>query len=152
VVKYLPVADDGIKFAAGLDKLVVYLPGANVLQRWDLATLQREVTLPNPVSGTVDVVEMGSASRGPLLLGTTDDAGGGSLTFLDPLTFRAPPFQRLGRRDGRAFRFDGTVPAVRVSADGRLVTLWAPRTSPSGLEALVFNGRTVRGRYEHTEA
>jgi hypothetical protein len=33
VVKYLPVADDGLKFAAGMDNLMTFLPGDNLLER-----------------------------------------------------------------------------------------------------------------------
>ena len=34
-----------VKFAAGLNKLVVALPDSNLLQRWDLATLSREAVV-----------------------------------------------------------------------------------------------------------
>jgi hypothetical protein len=33
VVKYLPVADGGLKFAAGMDNLMTFLPGDNLLER-----------------------------------------------------------------------------------------------------------------------
>src|SRR5262249_34530620 len=38
VVKYLPVADDRVLFAAGMNKLLVVLPDKNLIQRWSLAT------------------------------------------------------------------------------------------------------------------
>src|SRR5262249_30090544 len=50
VVKYLPVAEDEISFTAGLDKLFVALPAANLLQRWDLTTFEKELTVPAPVA------------------------------------------------------------------------------------------------------
>jgi len=148
VVKYLPVAEDNPKFAAGAEKLVVYLPGANVLQRWDLATLEREVTVTNPVSGTVHVLLLGSASRGPLVIGAA--GGGRGLTFLDPLTFKELEYRYTDGQPGRGVRFENYPPTVRISADGRVLTMWTPGLSPSGLHSLVLEGRTLRDHYEHT--
>jgi hypothetical protein len=112
VVKYLPAADDNVRFAAGQDKLLVALPGERVLQRWSLQTFEREATARIPVAGTVTVLCMGSASHGPLYVGAELDRGRGAVHFLDPATLKAIDVKIT----------KGKLPAdgvyVRASADG----------------------------------
>ncbi len=122
IVKYLPVPDDNVKLAAGMDVLIVALPSSNVLQRWSLTTFEREATVPCPVNGVVHGVAMGSASRGPLVVcsGAGDRFGRNEITLLDPQNFKesdAVPRDRGGPNAG----FDPRVVPVRVSADGRVV-------------------------------
>ncbi len=50
VAKYIPMVEDAALFAAGMNKLYVYSPNAAVFQRWDLATFEKEATVPNPYS------------------------------------------------------------------------------------------------------
>ena len=50
VVKELPAPED-LKFAAGLDKLVIALPGSKTLQRWDLNTFELEKTAALDLNG-----------------------------------------------------------------------------------------------------
>ena len=59
---FIPVDADDVKFAGGVDKLVVGLPSKGLLQRWDLATLQRELTV-QAGSGTLKHVALGYASQ-----------------------------------------------------------------------------------------
>src|SRR5262249_12287603 len=82
VVKYLPVAEGGAYFAAGLDKLFVGLPSRNQIQRWDLTTFECEATAPAPVP--LRGLAMGSAAREPLVVQTR----GGGLFLLDPGTLQ----------------------------------------------------------------
>src|SRR5262249_8484309 len=120
IVKYLPVGDDNVKFAAGMDKLLVALPDKNVIQRWDLNTLEREVTAPLAVQGTVNALYMGSASAGPLLVGLANNdprAGSSRALFLDPRTLKAVTYkwskEPLNNFTSRLARLspDGTVVA-----------------------------------------
>src|SRR5262249_44728636 len=62
VVKSLPLAEDRLLFAAGLDKLLVVFPDKNLVQRWSLNTFERDVTAPLAVQGKVFTAAMGSAS------------------------------------------------------------------------------------------
>ncbi len=63
VIKYLPTVEDNVRFAAGQDVLVLYLPERNEFQRWSLKTLEREAAEPSPFKGlTVVSLCMGSAS------------------------------------------------------------------------------------------
>src|SRR5262249_23403607 len=56
VVKYLPVGASDIKLAAGMTKLLVALPESRILQRWDLTSLTREVTVPLPTTDRLNAM------------------------------------------------------------------------------------------------
>ncbi len=146
VVKYLPVAEDHVLFAAGMDKLLVAYPARNVLQRWNLTTFEREVTATLPVSGTVNALCMGSASNGPLLvgLGNNDPRGGSSSAlFLDPLTLKTLTIKWL-KEPMAGF----TTRLVRAAPDGT-VFAWHEGFGgePHALKCAVLNGAsgTVAG-------
>jgi hypothetical protein len=109
VVKYLPVPEGQVFFAAGLEKLIVALPTSQALQRWSLRTLEWEATVPCPVKGTVQGLAMGSASRGPLAISTPPAI----LRLLDP--------QTLKESDCKLEAGAGSGPLLRVSADGRVI-------------------------------
>src|SRR5262249_33935964 len=84
VVKYLPVAEDDALIAACVDKLFVVLPTANVIQRYSLATFEKELTAPVSAEvKSVSVAMLGSASRGPLMLNGENGA-----FFFDPYTLK----------------------------------------------------------------
>lgn len=146
VVKYLPVAEDDIKMAAGLDKLIVALPSSNVFQRWDLTTFKKEVAVPNPLTGTVTRLLMGSATRGPLIIGASGGKGGP--VFLDPLTFKDADYQVAG--NNVFLNFGSADVQTRISANGDVITGWTPGVSPTGLTSLVRQGKTYTQHYEHT--
>ncbi len=69
-VKYLSVNDADVKFAAGRDKLIVALPTSGVIQRWDLKTFEKDVTVAIPFATRLIAICMGSNSDGPLLVCT----------------------------------------------------------------------------------
>jgi predicted Zn-dependent protease with MMP-like domain len=140
VVKYLPAAEDGIKFAAGMDKLVVYLPTGNILQRWSLATFEREVAAPCPVQGGIAALAMGSASQGPLVLARTAGQNFGlnpALMLLDPVTFKESGYKLGAGASG--FGNDGYGARLAVSADGQVIV------SPGDRRTLVLEGQTYKG-------
>jgi S1-C subfamily serine protease len=71
VLRYLPLAEEVIHFAAGATQLAVVYPNAKQLQVWELATgeKQRTVSLPAALTGDeIHQVCMGSASAGPLFV------------------------------------------------------------------------------------
>jgi hypothetical protein len=68
VVGYIPAKDDNARFAAGLEHVVVLLPGAGKMERWSLKTLEREVAAPLAIQGAIKAAAMGCASTGPLLV------------------------------------------------------------------------------------
>jgi hypothetical protein len=142
VVKYLPLAEDKVAFAAGLDLLIVGYPNSNVLQRWSLTTFEKEATVPCPVQGTIGNVVMGSASSGPLLICLEGGDWGGKATFIDPKTFRPLELQWT----------QGQMPAtaaelVRASADGTLFGWRCGRGSEGhDMGVVTLNGKHAQGR------
>jgi hypothetical protein len=71
VVRYLPLAEEMIHFAAGATQLAVVYPIAKQLQVWGLATGEKQRTVPLPGTLTGDEIHqvcMGSASPGPLFV------------------------------------------------------------------------------------
>jgi hypothetical protein len=143
VVKYIPVAEDDVKVAAGRDKLVVVLPDHSVVERWSLATFEREMAVPLAARQKVTAVALGSASQGPVLVGTA-----GRISFLDlrtlrPLDVRAP-VDEPGGIDERT--------RVRASADGRTFGLWRADSYPQGLRTVVLIGRQLQVHVERGSA
>jgi hypothetical protein len=123
VVKELPLPEGEVHVAAGMDRLVVILPGG-LLQRWSLATLERETTVILPVRGPLKSVAMGSASNGPLLLlqrdGPLDNFESDPLALIDLSTLKPLPVRWPVNAPGVALVADC---AVRASADGRVFGL-----------------------------
>jgi hypothetical protein len=115
VVHYFPTPEGDVKFAAGMNKLLVGVPGARVIQRWDLLTRKRELTVPLTTEGQITEMAMGSASRGPLLVALKQDRFSSRLVFIDPATLREKD------HGGKAGRGDGAF--LRASADGTLFTM-----------------------------
>src|SRR5262249_26239410 len=46
IVRFIPLSASNAIYAAGMDKVVVVLPESNVIQRWDLTTGERELSVP----------------------------------------------------------------------------------------------------------
>ncbi|MFO0966319.1 MAG: MJ0042-type zinc finger domain-containing protein [Gemmataceae bacterium] len=114
IVKYLPLGEDDVKFAAGMDRLLVVMPATKVVQRWNLLTLEKEVTAPLPtMDGRIKQVCMGHASNGPLCLISGDERFSGAMIFLDPFTLKRIDYDWAGGIRGGIF--DGE---ARVSGDG----------------------------------
>jgi hypothetical protein len=115
VVHQIDVDDDTL-YAAGLDSLVVVMPGQKLLQRWSLDTFERSPPVPFRSDAPFRIAAMGSASRGPLLLW-----GGGAVTLWD--VPRLEPLKVQGKvLSGDAnpqFNFQ-----VRAAADGRHFVGW----------------------------
>ncbi len=72
LLKEISISADDAVFTAGLDYLMVVLPGQKLIQRWRLDTFERDKVAPVPADLNVGKVRMGYASRGPLLLWSKD--------------------------------------------------------------------------------
>jgi predicted Zn finger-like uncharacterized protein len=140
VVHYFPCAEDNLPFAAGMTKLVMVSPGSNTIQRWDLLTREKELTVALPAGNPVRSILMGSASEGPVLV-----VAGGK-TFLDLKTFKPRAIQEVQGGGFPGFR-GGSV--SRVSADGTVFGAWEPSTSPQGLNVTILEGTTLKRYYQH---
>lgn len=130
IIKYLSMPDDDILIAAGKDQFFVAVPTKNALQRWSLATFERELSVPLlPGPGAVRGFAMGSASQGPLVIGIVppDKYENGSFLFVDPKTMK-PMTMKWTNNTGpvsdlktRPLSADSWY--LRASADGTLFTL-----------------------------
>lgn len=97
VVKYLPMVSSNITYAAGAGKLFIGRQDDRRIQRWDLQTLEPELTVDAPVGG-LRKLAMGAKSYEPLFLLSDTDAKKSWL--IDPVSLKAEPLQFEGWRRG----------------------------------------------------
>jgi hypothetical protein len=143
---YISLDSDDIGFTAGADKLVIVLRDQKIIQRWNLANFERELTKTIATTQPISMVVMGSASNGPIFVGMGEKYGNQSRFFdLDTLEPCAVTIEGNGQ-----WRVSGGGDCVvRASADGRVFTMWRLGTSPSGLQDVVITGNRGTIRYEH---
>ncbi|WP_020471586.1 S1C family serine protease [Zavarzinella formosa] len=131
VTKYIPLAEDDVTFAAGLDSLVIGLKKSGRLERWSLTSFEMEKSAPPPFKEDIKVVLMGHGSDGPLVVNGF---------FLNLATFRPLPLEIQGA-DGRAWPpTDRRIP----SADGTVFGAWNTHLSPSSSTTFVCEGGAVK--------
>jgi hypothetical protein len=107
-------APDDVQFAAGLDKLMVVVPGQRLLQRWDLRSGKREKTAPMPQGGPVLNALMGCNGRGPLFLFYDGILRPWDVDRLEPAAL-----DHSGLGGDPTYWFQ-----TRISADGQVLTVW----------------------------
>jgi hypothetical protein len=156
VVKQLPTGGSDIRFTAGLDKLVVALPGTKTIQRWDLKTFKLELAAPYPLKGDILALSMGAATRGPVLVfakETTKTAAVNSVVFLVGL-------KTLKRREIGWVRtqvqffpnfFNQTLIHVRTALDGKGTGFWSTTGFPFGVNWIQWH-RGVAAYSQHPGA
>lgn len=131
VANYIPLTEEDITYAAGLDSLVIGLRKSGKLERWSLTTFELEKTAPPPFREDIKQVVMGHASNGPLVVNGQ---------FLDLATFK--PLQITTSKGP----WDPNLRPL-VSGDGSVFTAWNTRLSPSSSTAFVLEGTTLT-RYD----
>ena len=152
VVKYLPLAEATARFAAGMSKVFVYNPTADVFQRWSLETFEKEATVKNLIGGTPVCLLMGHSTDGPLYVGGNKVNAGG-YALLHPTTFKAVDLKVEG---GGGFGGSGPAitdwypPVVRVSGDGRVYGWHSVGLSPAGFNSMVISGKSAKCYHGHT--
>jgi hypothetical protein len=129
VVKELEAPDD-VLFAAGLDALVVVLPGQKLLYRWSFDTFDRSRAVPLPYDRPVRLAAMGAGSRGPLLLWNGGAVSLWDVQKLEPRTVRS---ELLAGDASTAFQ-------VRAAADGRSFVGWSAGVSPQAWVQMRLEG------------
>ena len=157
IVHYIPAGEENVRLAAGQDKLLVALPGAGILQRWDLTTFERETSAPLPVKGSVQSMAMGASSQGPLVLHITQENrpnfGVNQLQFLDVRTLKRLEvgwLQDEAGRMGAGAAHINQAAHIRASPDGKTFGLWCTLQSPSGMTVIqMVGGNAAKGVYEH---
>ncbi len=138
---YIPLGSDNVMFTAGAHKAIVLLRDLNILQRWNLDTLEREANVPFDNSEPIKNIVMGAGSQGPLLIVNASYTN--HFLFYDVLAMRRIP----GNFDVAGFGGDGeNAFALWASVDGTVFTSSSPGTSPSMVAAMTFQGDHVSGR------
>jgi hypothetical protein len=127
VVGHIPLAEEGALFTAGLEDVLVVLPGAGTIERWSLKSRERDVAATLPIQGVIKAVAMGSASQGPLLVHWavgSEPADSAVFTFINPETMKVslqeikmPPAQMVGV-------FNHELVHIRASANGQVFGMW----------------------------
>lgn len=142
VVKYLPMASDDISFTGGGDRIIVSLRDKKLLQRWNLATFERELAISAPTADGIASIHMGHASSGPVMIRNSTDRHSSSISFLDGASLQ-PLATNYGKNPyGRqGLQLNNMGPWVRVSSDGRLFLM--------GGDAVAVNGMTVEQKTSH---
>ncbi|MBV9123135.1 MAG: serine/threonine protein kinase, partial [Planctomycetes bacterium] len=128
VVQDIALPEEGVRYAAGFDKLLLVLPGQGVLQRWSLQTFQREKTVS--LLDRVNLVAMGCNGQGPLLLFGDDKATLWDVDRLEPMNIEGKVLQGTSH-----FGYE-----VRVSADGRAFAGWTSGLSGQQYSLMRLDG------------
>jgi hypothetical protein len=134
VVNYIPLAEDKATFAAGLDCVIVGLPSAGRLERWSLATFEREKNVS--VAGEIRGLLMGHAATWAVAVDGV---------FYDPVTLKPIPFKYDGTPAYKGLRaWIQAEQPLFPSADGTVYGNWNPNLSPSDCGVRVIEGGEMR--------
>jgi hypothetical protein len=139
-LRYIPVAEEQVLFAAGMTHVLAYLPSAGLLQRYDLQTGKRDKSAPFEATKPTAFC-MGSASAGPLLV--RDEKKG--VRFVDPATFEelTPP------TDNRGYGFGLGGALFWASADGRTFGHTGNYGMPNGVNITTIGQDKFTGASQH---
>jgi predicted Zn finger-like uncharacterized protein len=141
VTKFLSVPSTSPRVAAGMDKLFVADPAEGMIQRYNLLTFEKEITVrlpPGPTGAKVDALVTGSAANGPILVGySAREKSGGSGVLVDPVTFK-----EVNVEFPNGARFPTFTPYLaRASADGRTFVIHDGHGGePHALKVITLNG------------
>jgi hypothetical protein len=146
ITKYLPYSADDILYAAGSDKLLIAPVGQSVIERYDLATLRKEITVHLSEVGKLHELVLGNASAGPIMLNTQSGVKFLDLGRLAPVTIKTDQ-KYVWWRAHPQYPLQ-----VRASPDGDTFAAWEPGLNPSGIRLMTLDGDKAFIRYEHTSA
>jgi hypothetical protein len=168
IVKTIPLPTSNVLIGAGARKVLLIFPDERLLQRWDLATLQRDGgTRPSPIQGRIRRLALGSDSDGPALVLWNEEArvmvSGAtrlSLIDLDTLTvLKVGSISRSGSMaiggisaSGGSFIIDYSSLSkanIRASATGSLFAIWDTGSIPSGFRTLSVHGQALIAVHLH---
>lgn len=144
IVKHLRIGADDILLAGGMDKLLMVARDHKLIQRWNLKSFNKDLTLPLEETASIDAFVMGAGSAGPALLLTRKGA-----RFYNPDTLKQVSY---GQPDNFWMAHPSHPLHIRASLDGASFTAWAPGISPSGIRLLTLIGKTHHVRSQHSSA
>jgi serine protease Do len=174
VVRLMSLPSDDSLVTAGAEKFLIISPATSVIDRWDLATLERERRVPVPLAGNIVSVAMGSRSSGPVLafvnLEENNNSTSGRFVFFDPISFRllsgfrqdnyfmknrqnvAPQIEKAGMVYTPHFGQAEQRVQLRAAPNGEMFTAWSTQHSPAGFLTFVWKTKkTLEFRYDHTD-
>ncbi len=145
VIHEFSLLENNVKFAAGIDKLIIIQGGdTNRVERWDLTTFQQEKTVSFPPGArVVKAACMGSASRGPVLVQWADehrDLAPAPIEFVDLQTLEILNLKLQGERP-REFVYRDQM-HFRASPNGAVFGGW--HTGLGGMHLFVVSGANLR--------
>jgi hypothetical protein len=141
VVDYVPLDEDNVSVAAGMNKFVVFQPGQGAVRRYDLLTRRREADAKLELGGRLLSFCMGAGSDGPVLV-----SGERTFHLLDLETLR--PLELPPAENARGQGLAGY--SYWSGGPGRLFgATRAGGGSPSGVATLVLRRDGLRLNYEH---
>jgi hypothetical protein len=135
IIAYVPVDSEKVVFAAGANDLVVYVPGAGELRRYDLRSGTLLLTSSVEFGEPIDHMEMGASSTGPLLVRTADNRK----SFFD-----VPTLRHMTTNWGQ---IEVIFEQYRASADGSTFTGWFG----GGAYRVHTWDNNATGRYVHSD-
>ena len=115
----LNLTEEKVLFAANRDHVIVYLPTANVFQRWSLSSFEKEAEAPSSLGTEAKALAMGSASAGPLVVYASRAAT--SLALLDPNTLKPGDWKIDAPAAQADVIIDPAKSSLVCSADGRSI-------------------------------
>jgi hypothetical protein len=133
VVHEITLPGEDVLFAAGREKLVIVLPGQNLMHRYNLADFQREQSTTLGNSPPIRKAVMGCSSQGPLCLWADKQVVLVDVEQLKPIPVQGP----LLGADARYGL------GLRVSADGQTFAGWTEGISGQRYNIMRFFGRSV---------
>ncbi|QDU47915.1 hypothetical protein [Gimesia panareensis] len=143
-VKVLDVGSDDLAVAAGADKLVVLLRDQRQLERYDLQTFEKELSVALPPGDPVSRITMGAASNGPILVGAEAGAGRHP-SFLDLQTLQPSAIQ-MSEESWESI--EGQNLLVKASANGRVFCLSQSGKDPTfGTMVIAVKGNQAQVHY-----
>lgn len=144
VAKYLPMGGDDLRIAGGMDCVLVVSNEPRLIQRWDLKTFEKTLTLALDETAPLDAFIMGGAGAGPAMLLTRR-----GIRFYDPKTLK-----KISYKQPDNFWMPHPSHPLRAyaSLDGLSFAAWAPGISPNGIRLMTLHGNSHTLIGKHTSA
>ncbi len=135
ISKMIDAPGEQLMMAAGMEALIVLVPGQNIAHRYELATLKREKSFPMPAGSPIAKMVMGSASQGPLVCHSS-----GPISLLDIRTFKPLTIRSDVLSSGT---FGNYGYDLTISADGQTIVGWIPGISGQHFHVMRLRGNAA---------
>jgi hypothetical protein len=144
---FVRLLEDHVLFAADRESLIVITRESRLLQRWNLATGQREQEAAFPIDGALKTIAMGAGSSGPLLVFHADNleaVNNAHYSLMDLKTLKVTPIE--GVVHNKSYR---DIVHIRASSDGKVFGMWCTSHTPTGMVSVRIKGRQATTKYQH---